>query len=284
MTNWFEHPLYLPDEVKTLDQAEAAYALREAWHRVYGHYPSDESLAVLWGKSALETGRWKHIHNYNFGNIKWKDADTCHLTMFTCGEEVSEGQALSLLKEDPEHIKIVRTYTANGNKRASIEVKAGHSWSRFRAFTTPSDGAEDYLKFVSQNKRYTKAWEKVIAGDPKGYAHELGVAGYYTAPEAQYTEGVVNLFNEFMKRKKELLSWKEAVSDTIPSPPPDPNEPEGDIHDTDKDLSPPIPILETKVSNPDPPANQQANGTTPLTAIIEGVGKLIAQILKLLKL
>ena len=62
--------LELENVVRTLDEGEAAYALREAWNRVYNAYPSDNQLAVLWAKSCLETGHWKAIHCYNFGNIK----------------------------------------------------------------------------------------------------------------------------------------------------------------------------------------------------------------------
>lgn len=251
MINWFEHPKYIKDEVKTLKEAEATYALREAWKRVYGTYPNDTSLAVLWSKSALETGKWKYIHDYNFGNIKRKQNDEVNLfTMYECGEEVSLAQAQKLVAEDPERIRIVRTYTwPNGSKRASINIKPGHLWSQFTAHKLPEDGAEFYLRFVSQNTRYAKAWQRVIAGDPIGYSHELGVAGYYTADEGQYTAGVVRLFNEFLKRKDELMSWQERY-DTYPSPPPEP-------HDTEIDN----PI-------PEPPAEEHED-TKPEVAVAE---------------
>jgi hypothetical protein len=298
MTNWYEHPQYLPNEVKYLEEAEAAYALREAWYRVYGEYPSDKSLAVLWAKSALETGRWKSIHCYNFGNIKWNlSSGNDFFTMYACGEEVSLAQAQRLVREDPERVKIVRTYTwPNGSKRASIKIKENHSWSQFRAYKTAEDGAEDYLRFVSQKKRYAKAWQKVIEGDPKGYSHELKVAGYYTANEASYTRGVVRLFDEFMKRKDELLSWKKDEHDTDPAPPPDMEEDIQDIHDTDKDIDPPIPTEEDEIpraveeadtevrdSLPDPPADPRPKGKgflTITTIVITSVGALIAWLLQ----
>jgi len=302
-TNWFNHPQYLSNEVKYLEEAEAAYALREAWYRVYGKYPSNNSLAVLWAKSALETGRWKSIHCYNFGNIKWNLGDMRHFfTMYACGEEVSLIQAQRLVKEDPDRVKIVRTYTwPNGSKRASIKINEGHPWSQFRAYKTSADGAEDYLRFVSQSKRYAKAWQEVIKGDPKGYSHELKVAGYYTASEDSYTRGVVRLFEEFLKRKEELLSWKPEDHDTDPAPPPSPDpEPEEEIHDTDLDINPPIPTLEekedevpvveeadTEVNNslPDQPAGKVAKGKgflSIMTIVIAGVGALIAWLLQAL--
>lgn len=249
--NWYLHSKYLPDEIKKLHEAEAAYALREAWFRIYNQYPTERSLAVLWAKSALETDRWKSIHCYNFGNIKRKTNDDNFFTMFECGEEVSLEQATKLASKDPDTIKIVRRYVlANGNQRCSINVKPGHIWSQFRAYKTIEDGAADYIRFVSQNPRYKKAWEKVIEGDPAGYSHELGVAGYYTAPEVAYTAGVVRLFTEFMRRKEELMSWKH---DTDPAPPPDPSvipapiETE-DVHDTDKDVKPPEYVPDINIS------------------------------------
>lgn len=209
--DWYQHEQFLKDEVKQLQEAEAAYALREAWKRIYNEYPSDRSLAVLWAKACLETGRWKFIHNYNFGNIKKKRTpdDGHFFTMYECGEVI------------------------NGKH---IMFKPPHYQTHFRAYLTVEDGAEDYLRFVSQKKRYIKAWQKVIEGDPRGYSHELKIAGYYTANEARYTAGVVRLFDEFLRRKDELMSWlPEDKKDTVPSPPPV----EEDIHDTDRDLDVP---------------------------------------------
>jgi hypothetical protein len=219
--DWYKHSQYIPDEIKTLDQAEAAYALREAWYRIYGAYPSDRSLAVLWAKSCLETGRWKYIHCYNFGNIKKKmnPDDGHYFTMFRCGEVINGKHQMF----DPPHYQ-----------------------THFRAYKTVADGAEDYLRFVSQKTRYQKAWQEVIRGNPSGYSHELKIAGYYTADEARYTAGVVRLFDEFMRRKEELMSWiPKEEHDTDPSPPASLE------HDTDMDLHPPVHVEEhdTEVNN-----------------------------------
>jgi len=77
---------YIAPHNGAMSEAMGTYALREAWKRVYNEYPSDESLAVLWAKTCLETGRFKvGFWNYNFGNIKAKAGEK--FTMFTCGEE-----------------------------------------------------------------------------------------------------------------------------------------------------------------------------------------------------
>lgn len=225
--DWFKHELCLPDEVKTLKEAEAAYALREAWYRIYGEYPSNKSLAVLWAKSALETGRWKFIHCYNFGNIKKKwptkysSDDGHYFCMYKCGEVL------------------------NGKHQI---FEPPHPQTHFRGYKTIEDGAKDYIRFVSQQKRYLKAWEKVIEGDPVGYSYELKVSGYYTASLERYTAGVVRLFNEFLKRQDELLSWEpEEKTDLRLSPADIMNE----EFDTTPDNEPPKPEeeIDTAVKN-----------------------------------
>ena len=216
----YTDPQYIPDELTVLLEAEAVHALREAWHKIYGQYPSDNSLGVLFAKSALETGRYKLIHCYNFGNIKKKrktatSQDDGHFfTMFRCGE-VLNGKHIMF---EPPHIQ-----------------------THFRAYKSTQEGAEDYIRFVSQNERYKKAWQKVLEGDPKGYAHELKIAKYYTASETIYTAGVIKLFEEFLRRKEELLSWR----DTDPAPPAEMIMEEetifsDNIHDTDIDTVPDI--------------------------------------------
>ncbi|MFA5758623.1 MAG: hypothetical protein WC942_04600 [Clostridia bacterium] len=272
--NWYNDPQYIPDTVKQLSEAEAAYALREAWFRIYNKYPSDNSLAILWAKACLETGRWKHIHCYNFGNIKKKrnPDDGFFFTMYECGEEVSLSIANDLVKKDNSLVKILKTYSsADGSKRASIKILPPHAWTHFRATKTVEDGAEQYIRFVSQSSRYAKAWQKVIEGDPRGYSHELKIAGYYTASETLYTSGVIRLFNEFQKRKEEFLNYKH---DTEPAPPlledssPEipvmitdtiPPETIKDIHDTDKDI-------DTEVSNGVPDPNILNPVTDPITS------------------
>lgn len=232
--DWFKHELCLPDEVKTLEEAEAAYTLRKAWHRVYGKYPSNKSLAVLWAKSALETGRWKFIHCYNFGNIKKKwptkySPDDGHFfCMYRCGEVL------------------------NGKHQI---FEPPHPQTHFRGYKTIEDGAEDYLRFVSQQTRYAKAWQKVIEGDPVGYSHELKVAGYYTADLKRYTARVVRLFNEFLKRQDEFLSWEpeEATNPGVSpvdimseefdtSPDHEPPKPEEEIDTTIENEIPDLPV------------------------------------------
>lgn len=181
--------IFLEDEVKQIGEGEATYSLREAWKTIYGTYPSNKSLALLWSQWALETGRGKAIHCYNFGNLKRSSDDSTDWTMFRCSE-ILNGKEVFF---DPPHPQ-----------------------THFRAYHTAIDGAADYILFLSKRKRYAKAWVQVQKGDAAAFSHELKVAGYYTANEARYTEMVVKLTTEFLGKVNKLLEWRPPV---VISPP-----------------------------------------------------------------
>jgi hypothetical protein len=195
--DYFNHPLYLKAEVKTLSEGEAAVALREAWFKIFGSYPSNNQLALLWSQSALETGRWKKIWCYNFGNIKWKQDSGHTFTMFRCSEILNSKEEWF----DPPHAQ-----------------------THFKAYKTAVEGAEDYIRFVSGRKRYAKAWQEVLNGNPVAYSKELRAAGYYTASETLYTKGVVRLRNEFLLKVDKLLLWAPSNIPATTTPPSKPIE------------------------------------------------------------
>lgn len=201
-TDWFNHPQYIPDEKRIVSEQEAVYALREGWKNVYNEYPSDNSLAILYAQTCLETGRFKvGFYNNNFGNIKadlnYKNLGGEHyFTMFKAGE-IFNG------KEEIFHPPHIQTH--------------------FRAYKTLIKGAEDYILFLSKRTRYQSAWKELMKGRPKEYSYALSANGYYTANREKYTAGVVRLFEEFHRRKDELMSWQpiedqEEKIDTIPVP------------------------------------------------------------------
>lgn len=162
-----------------ISEGEATYSLRQAWFKLYNEYPSNNSLALLYAQWALETGFGKSCWNYNYGNIKRSaDEDYC---MFRC-DEIINGKAVWF--DPPSKV----------------------TW--FRAYPNALAGAYDYIKFLSQRKRYEKAWQSVINGDPADFAHQLKIAGYYTASESIYLRGVVSLTNQFKNKANVLLSWK----------------------------------------------------------------------------
>jgi len=178
----------IDDFVKQISEGEAAFSLREGWKSLYNSYPSADSLALLWSQWALETGRGKVIHCYNFGNIKKRYAnpkynitdDGHDWCMFRCSEIIKGKEEWF----DPPHIQ-----------------------THFRAYDSSIKGATDYIRFVSQRSRYKDAWQQVLAGSPVGYSHELKKAGYYTASETLYTKGIVRLTNEFKGKYDKLMQW-----------------------------------------------------------------------------
>jgi hypothetical protein len=190
---------FLENKLTNLSEAEAAYSLREAYKRIIGEYPSNESLAVLIAQTALETGRWKSMHNGNWGNIKSRPTDGHYWTMFECDEIIS------------------------GRR---IVFKPPHDQCKFRAYLTPTDGAEDYIKFLT-GARYSKALVQLKAGKVAEYTIALKTAGYFTANLDRYVAGMKSLYNEFTKKLANglLEKYEPPPPPPPPAPPPAP-EPE----------------------------------------------------------
>ena len=177
--NRMNNELFVAHQITKLTEHEAAQALRMAWKEVFEEEPTLDQLALLWAQSALECGRWKYLHNYNFGNIK---AIPGHVfTQFRCDEYI------------------------NGKR---VWFDPPHEATSFCAYLTASAGAAAYIRFLSEKKWYQKAWQQVIAGDPVAYCHALKMAKYYTASEESYTKGVVSLCNEFKKKHADVLEDK----------------------------------------------------------------------------
>jgi hypothetical protein len=233
----YNHPKYVPIKATPLDANTAIWALKEAWVKLFGDHISTEALCVLAAQSALETGRWQKINNYNFGNLKMLDDKS--FTMFATGENI---------------------WNNNLKKTEYKWFEPPHIQTAFRSYDNPIDGAIDYLSFLSnrqssegwRNQAYKKAFEFLRQGKPKEFGYALHEAGYYTANPDVYTAGVVRLFDEFLRRKEELMSWIPEEHDTDPAPPPVSN-PE---HDTDLDVQTPAPAPveehDTEVDNPIP--------------------------------
>lgn len=151
---------------------EFCEALIKAWQKLFNYIPKKQSICVIMGQHQLETGG-KNTWGWNFGNIKYvKSNGDVDYQALNGVWEIVNGKKIILTKDDPG------------------------SW--FRAFKTIDEGALFYLQFVS-GKRYRKAWEAIVAGDPKQFCHLLKVAGYYTADETQYTNSVMAYFNKYMK-------------------------------------------------------------------------------------
>lgn len=174
----------VPTVRTTLTSAQAIAGFHAACMRVAGML-TDEAVAIIVSQSALETGRWKSLYCFNFGNEKATASWSGDYYMIRCNEII-------------------------GGKLEWFDPPHPQTW--FRAFPDAATGAESHVRFLSQSARYAQAWHAALVGDPAAYAHALKVHGYYTASEALYTRAVVSLFNEF------LPIVKQAASAPLPQP------------------------------------------------------------------
>jgi hypothetical protein len=117
----------VPDRLTPLTAAEVLKAFKGAFATVCGVDPSKECLALLVAQSALETGRWRSIHCFNFGNVKASNDYTGKYCQFRCNEVIN-GKVQWF---DPPHPQ-----------------------TSFRAFDSVDSGAIDHLRFLSTRPRY----------------------------------------------------------------------------------------------------------------------------------
>lgn len=144
------------------------------WVLAFNEIPKKETIAVLYAQNALETGGTVYMWNNNIGNVKYvpKPNDTGDYMMLNNVWEIVNGQ--------------------------KIIFQPPHQATWFRSYPTLGDGVAHHYDFL-KNHRYAKAWTAVVAGNPAEFSHLLRLAGYYTAPEADYTRNMNAYFTKFMK-------------------------------------------------------------------------------------
>ena len=176
----------VPDKLTPLTPKQVALAFRSAYETVCGKTPSNACLALLVAQSALETGRWKSIHCFNFGNVKASPEYTGKYCQFRCNEVI-------------------------GGKAQWFEPP--HPQTNFRAFDSVESGAIDHIAFLAQRKRYAKAWEVAQTGMPLAFVDALKSAGYFTADAQPYAKAVASLWREY-------LTLVESLREPEPEPVP----------------------------------------------------------------
>jgi len=157
----------------TLNQVIAAMV--EGWFKKFGEIPRKESIGVLYAQNALETGGTVAMWNNNIGNVKYVPH---------AGDE-------GLF-----YMMLANVWEIVGGKKVIFQPPHPATW--FRAFPTLADGIAEHMDFL-RNHRYKTAWSAVDAGNPAAFAHLLKIAGYYTAPEADYVRLMNYYFAKFMK-------------------------------------------------------------------------------------
>lgn len=159
--------MIVPNRLTPLDAREAGRALFSAYTAFTGRPPSDRVGALLLAQSALETGNWQKIHNYNFGNAKARP-EYPTITQFRCSE-VIDGIERFFDPPDPQ--------------------------CNFRAYATASEGALDYLKVLHSQSHW---WQGLQTGDPSAFVDALATPPkYFTADPTKYKRALTALFEQF---------------------------------------------------------------------------------------
>jgi hypothetical protein len=157
-----------PDLHTPTSATELYYALRQAWQQQMLPGPCTRAgLLILIAHWALETDWGKSCFNYNLGNRKWVNG---------CGYDWVELATDEFIQGKRVHI---------------VPPAIG---CRFVAYNSLLDGAHDYLRHF--NLEFRTAWPAVVAGNVAAFAHQLAMAHYYTAPEAEYTAGLERTVKE----------------------------------------------------------------------------------------
>ena len=195
---------YVEPRVTALDFEDAASCTR--WAMTDTTFsPRLDQLALAMAKNALETGRWKKMYNFNFGNIKAGESYVGMYTSFPCNE-IIKGK--------------VRWFMPAGESTKDGEligerwgVPPGHPQTRFRAYANAWDGSQQYIDVLKT--RFTKAWDALLTGDPAKFVSTLKSLNYFTANEDSYLRGVASLQREFKAKLQGLPHEEVIVSDDL---------------------------------------------------------------------
>lgn len=150
-----------------------------------------ETVATLMAQSALESGRWQSMFNFNVSNIKCEPTRAGLYTCFPLLNEIIKGKTV--------WFSDVAELTGKGGSPVGAvhPLPPGHPQSRFRAYDTLTDGVKDKLNFLNRT-RYAVAKDAALGGSPGAYSRALSTAGYYTANVDSYTRSLVSLFSTYL--------------------------------------------------------------------------------------
>lgn len=148
----------LPDKITPLTPDEAARALVEGYRRIFGKRPTVKRLNLLLGQSALETGHWRIIHNFNMGNEKGVSSD-----------------------------RYVQSYSSHDDP---TDLGA-----HYAAFLSPEDGAEHYVRTLTHREHWAKGLE---SGKPTTFITALSTPPvYFTADPSKYLATFISTYDRY---------------------------------------------------------------------------------------
>lgn len=206
----------IPDKHTRLSAAEVIEAFEKAYQWVMGIEKGvaakadldAATLALMVAQSALESGNWRSMHCFNFGNIKASSRYRGLYCQFRCNEVING----KLEWFDPPHPQC-----------------------NFRAYETAEDGARDYMRFLAVDtngdgvNRYAEVWRTLVEADGDdadvfSFVRELKRAGYFTASERLYFDGgngkggVLALYRQYLPRVEAALAARGASDERLEVP------------------------------------------------------------------
>jgi hypothetical protein len=186
--------VWVHDRLTPLPFERAAPAMRQALRYVLGREPTNACLSAALAKCALETGRMRSCHCWNWGNIK---AGQKYAGMYCTFElnEVLGGKVVwfsPLGRLDRKGGAVVAEHTAD---------PPGHPQTRMRAHENELTGADAYVEFM-RKPAFEPAFQRMIAGDVPGMVAAMKAARYFTADETAYAKAVVSIDKEYRLKLK----------------------------------------------------------------------------------
>ncbi len=171
--------VYVEPVKTTMTMTEAATALRAALSAGKSELVRDDVVALALAKSALETGRWKSMWCWNWGNVK---AGPKYEGMYCCIRlnEVLDGKVVWF---DPNS--------------GGYAVPPGHPQTRMRAYANRYDGAYEYVAALVRH--FPRSYESLFHADPAAFVRALKAERYFTAAEGPYMSAVTKLQHEFLR-------------------------------------------------------------------------------------
>ncbi len=184
---------YVHDRVTPYTFEDAAEAMRAALrNELGGAEPSRPCLALALAKCALETGRWRAIHQHNWGHVK---AGASYVGQY-CAFELNEVLDGKVVWFGPRG----RLDRKGGKVVAEpFDDPPAHPQTRMRAHENRFSGAFAYTDFMMRGAggRFAQAFNFMKVGNASGMVTEMKAKRYMTADVGPYLNAVVSLQREF---------------------------------------------------------------------------------------
>ena len=164
-----------------------------AWQMLAGAPPTREVLHIIHAQSALETGHWKSLWNYNLGGSK--KHGTCDWTHFTTTERFPHATADKYLASSKPGAEVALVKEDGTHKTLRFHGK--QSMNCFASWEDLDSASRDHIALLF--RRFPEAIERAKAGDVDGYVGALKKKGYFTASEDEYKKAVGSIAKRYTR-------------------------------------------------------------------------------------